>query len=183
MKKIIVCLSLCFIFLSSCQNSTDNKIDSTDNKIDSAINVTDATTFILVRHAEKAKEEKDPVLTNLGEQRASKLSSMLRDVEINAIYSSQYKRTIGTAQPTATQKNLVITSYNPGDLAGTKDLILEAHKGETILVVGHSNTTPNFVNLLAGKEVAATIDELEYDNLYIVQYYGKNNAEVMQLRF
>lgn len=176
MKRIIFFLCLCFLIPSSCITVNNNGRDAANTK-------TEATTFILVRHAEKSKEGKDPNLTREGQERAENLSRMLRDVSIDAIYSSNYQRTMETAKPTANNKNLPVQSYNPRELPTAMEEMLAAHKGGTILVVGHSNSTPTFVNLLAGEEAAQAIDETEYDNLYFVSYYGPDNAAVMQLRF
>ena len=49
-------------------------------------------TVYLIRHAEKAVSEdkpKDPPLTKCGEQRAASLAVFLRDVELDAIYSTE----------------------------------------------------------------------------------------------
>ena len=45
---------------------------------------------------------------------------------------------------------------------------LESTKGETVLVVGHSNTTPTFVNKLLGQDKYKQIDDSNNANLYIV---------------
>lgn len=162
--------------MSSCKITNGNSKESGVEKIN-------PTTFILVRHAEKEKDRDNPGLTKEGKLRAEKLSSMLRNVPIDAIYSSYYNRTLKTAAPTAEQHGLEVKIYNPGQLEETYKMMLEKYKGGTILVVGHSNTTPNFVNLLAGEEKAAAIDESEYDNLYFVSYFGKDNCDILQLRF
>jgi broad specificity phosphatase PhoE len=41
-------------------------------------------------------------------------------------------------------------------------------KGKTVLVVGHSNTTPAFVNAVLGEKKYDNIDDNNNANLYIV---------------
>ena len=54
----------------------------------------ETTTFILVRHAEKASDgTSDPSLTEEGMARANNILSMFQQSEITAIYSTNYKRT------------------------------------------------------------------------------------------
>ena len=48
-----------------------------------------------------------------------------------------------------------------------KDFI-SSNEGEVVLIVGHSNTIPNFVNELINDQVYDQIDDLNNSNLYIV---------------
>ncbi|MEZ4931357.1 MAG: hypothetical protein R2788_04395 [Saprospiraceae bacterium] len=52
-----------------------------------------------------------------------------------------------------------------------------------ILVVGHSNTTPDFINVLTGTNDYPQLPETEYDNLFIVTVLEKGRAEVVQLKY
>src|SRR5690349_23891760 len=57
---------------------------------------------IIVRHAEKAATGgNDPDLTELGNARANVLAQMVKDSGVTAIFTSELKRTIETAAPTA----------------------------------------------------------------------------------
>ena len=125
----------------------------------------------LVRHAEKQKvdaKEKDPALTNCGRFRASQIADILSDVKLSAIYSTKYQRTMTTAQPTSQQKHIPIKNYSGGDLDQLA-LSLKQLK-QNALVVGHSNTTPQLVELLTG-EKASPIAESEYQKLYQIQFF------------
>lgn len=176
MKKLLLLLIFITTTLSSCITINNNSATSEDSYLN-------PTTFILVRHAEKEKDKDNPRLTEEGSHRAKKLSSMLIDMPIDAIYSSNYKRTLETAEPTAKEHGLDVKIYDPGALEEAYKMMLTNHIGGTILVVGHSNTTPNFVNLLASEEIAPPIDESEYDNLYFVNYFDADNCDVKRLRF
>ena len=128
-------------------------------------------TYYLVRHAEKTKDKTDPALTELGTQRAQDLALRLKGVPLTKIYSSDYKRTRDTAAPIAAAKNLQLILYNPRDLDGfSKDLLMEMGH---ILVVGHSNTTPELSQFLGGESGEPIVEATEYDRLYILQRRGE----------
>jgi broad specificity phosphatase PhoE len=126
------------------------------------------TTYILVRHAEKAGSEKESVLLEEGMLRAERLANRFRNLPMKAVYSSDYTRTKMTAAPTAKHHRLEVTNYDPGKLDSLVLNLREHHKEGTVLVVGHSNTTPKLANLLVGSEVFAEFDESDYDSYFVV---------------
>lgn len=128
------------------------------------------TTYYLVRHAEKTAEKPDPALTPEGEQRAQDLAQRLANVPLTAIYSSDYKRTRDTAAPIAAAANLDVTIYNPRDLKAFAKT-LSSQKGH-ILIVGHSNTTPQLSALLGGPAGKPIVEATEYDRFYVLQRRG-----------
>ncbi len=124
-----------------------------------------ATTFVyLVRHAEKASERGDAELTEAGKRRASTLMWMLHDVQIDAVYSTNFRRTRDTAAPAAAARDLDVTIYTSNDeLIQT---LRKKHAGQTVLVCGHSNTIPRMLS-----ELGVPIrDEIlpGYDDLFVV---------------
>ena len=125
------------------------------------------TTVYLVRHAEKEAGE-DPALTPAGQRRAENLAKVLRGVKLDAVYSTDTQRTRMTAGPTATDQSLEIKSYDPSDLRGFAGQLKDAHRNQTILVVGHSNSTPALVNQLTGTTDYTAIDEADFGDLFIV---------------
>lgn len=104
-----------------------------------------------------------------GERRSEALSEFLQDVNLDAIYSTDYTRTRNTAAPTAAAKNLDVEIYDASDLAAMAELLLAAN--QDILVVGHSNTTAVLAGLLVGKELG-DIDLSIYDRIYQVVICG-----------
>jgi 2,3-bisphosphoglycerate-dependent phosphoglycerate mutase len=166
MKYTFALLIFC-IYLFSCKPSQ--------------IHLTDTSTVIyLTRHAEKENDgTKDPSLTDKGKQRAEEFANLLKNNNVRAIYSTDYKRTRETVAPLAKALDLEVIIYNPKDLESLKKEILQEYKfGETIVVVGHSNTTPTLVNLLIDEKQFSEIDEKDYTNLYKVeiQYNGSKKA-------
>jgi 2,3-bisphosphoglycerate-dependent phosphoglycerate mutase len=132
-------------------------------------NSQETTTYYFIRHAEKNRSDannKNPNLIQEGILRAAKWSLVFDNVKFDAIYSTDYNRTKQTAQPTAEKNGLDITLYNPRNLYS--EGFINNTKGKTVLVVGHSNTTPQFVNAVLGQDKYASIDDSNNANLYIV---------------
>ncbi|MFT7073017.1 phosphoglycerate mutase family protein [Patiriisocius sp. Uisw_017] len=139
----------------------------------------ETTTFYLVRHAEKdTSVAENPPLTETGIQRAKSLAIFLEDKNVAAVYSTNYKRTKSTAKFTAESNTVVIQYYQPGALYS--ESFLEKHKGETVLIVGHSNTIPSLVNKILGENRFDMIPEKEYDHLYIVTIKDDNVAALFE---
>lgn len=141
------------------------------------------TTYYLVRHAEKDisdKTNRNPELTETGHTRASNLVSVLKEVKFDEIYSTDYIRTKDTAKPLAEANNLNIILYNPRGVDYQK--FMAKTKGKTVMIVGHSNTTPYFANGILGEELYENLDESVYNNLYIVTVSeGSSSSMVLKI--
>jgi len=160
-----LCISL-FLFISCFTSCKDATVPITPE-------VTVTTTYYLIRHAEKDRsdpENRNPSLTEEGIARANNWASTFKDVPFDAVYSTEYARTQETATPTATQKGLEIQSYDPRNLFDEN--FQNATLGKTVLVVGHSNTTPSFVNAIIKEDRFESIDDSNNANLYIVTLTG-----------
>jgi 2,3-bisphosphoglycerate-dependent phosphoglycerate mutase len=141
------------------------------------------TTFILVRHAEKESDgTKDPSLSTSGKERARKLAALLEETSVDAIYSTDYKRTRETAMPLAEAKQLQIQFYEP-QKAPVIDEMITKYGGRTIVIIGHSNTIPWTANYLAGKELYPNFADDDHNDVLIVTYAGKGNAKVTRLNY
>ncbi|VAW33493.1 hypothetical protein MNBD_GAMMA01-1078 [hydrothermal vent metagenome] len=124
-------------------------------------------TIYLVRHAEKitTQDITDPELTAIGHFRAQNIAKQLSAAGITQIFSTNYKRTMQTAKPLADMLAIDIQYYNPDKLAEFANKLQTMNA--VILIVGHSNTTPELTALLS-KQKIAKINKNEYDNLYQV---------------
>jgi broad specificity phosphatase PhoE len=143
----------------------------------------DIKTFILVRHAEKANDGRDPELSEEGEQRVLLLTEMLDLVEPDAIYTTHYIRTRETIQQIANQKNLAPIQYDPQSQSELVQQWLEIDGNTTILVSGHSNTIPELANLLLNRtHFEENFDESDYGNLLIITITN-NDSKILHLRF
>lgn len=151
-------------------------------------------TVFLIRHAEREDEPRqDPPLSKDGVARSQALARLLGTAGIKAIFTSQYTRTKQTAEPLATKLGINVTPFtlksnpsNPRQIAeeSTAEVtnkILE-HAGESVLVIGHSNSIPDVIKMLGG-DFIPTIDERKFDDLFIVNVYAKGKAKVVQLKY
>lgn len=144
---------------------------------------TPGTTLFLVRHAEKIiLASPDPPLTAEGTARAQELAYLLEHVHLDAVYATPYLRTHYTGLPTAKAKGLEIQEYKPGD-KGFMERLLKEHTGETILIIGHSNTIPSLANQLLGREEFSDLDDATYDNLFIATVPAQGPPQVLRIRF
>ena len=151
-------------------------------------------TVFLIRHAEREQEPRqDPPLSKDGVARSQALARLLGSAGIRAILTSQYTRTKQTAEPLATKLGLTVAAFtlkispsNPRQIAAEStaevtNKILE-RSGESVLVVGHSNSIPDVIKMLGG-DVVPAIDERKFDDLFIVTVYAKGKAKVVQLKY
>ncbi|HEU4934383.1 MAG TPA: phosphoglycerate mutase family protein [Pyrinomonadaceae bacterium] len=151
-------------------------------------------TVFLIRHAEKEDEPRqDPPLKKEGVVRSQELARLLSNAGIKAIFTSQFTRTKQTAEPLATKLGLTATPFtlksnpsNPRQIAAEStaevtNKILE-RAGESVLVVGHSNSIPDVIKMLGG-DIVPTIDERKFDDLFVVTVYAKGKARVVQMKY
>jgi broad specificity phosphatase PhoE len=146
------------------------------------------TTVIFVRHAEKELQPgDDPGLSEAGQLRAAELARQLVDADVvagvDAIYSTSYRRTEETAQPLAAALSLPIISYDASNTETVMDEIVRKHKGQIILVVGHSNTVPELIGNMGASKKVPEIAEDEYDNIYIVSIPWFGKTKTIRLRY
>ena len=173
MRYLSILTLLLIVSLTSCKEETAPVVEETPIVKEEVI----TSTYYLIRHAEKDRsdaENRNPSLIEAGQQRANHWATVFNDVSFDMIYSTDYARTQETATPTATQKGLKIQSYDPRNLFDEN--FQKATKGKTVLVVGHSNTTPSFVNAILGEQKFEQIDDSNNGNLYIITVTGEEKS-------
>jgi broad specificity phosphatase PhoE len=130
------------------------------------------TVAYVVRHAEKATSAQsvpDPDLSADGRRRAQMLADRLGQAGITLIIVTDLKRTGQTASPLATRLKIVpetISVRLPNHTDSVAATVLH-HHGESILVVGHTNTVPAIIAALGGPKLANLCDS-EYSDLFVV---------------
>jgi broad specificity phosphatase PhoE len=127
------------------------------------------TQYYFIRHAEKDEsniQDRDPQFSEAGVKRAASWAKIFSEVEFDVIFSSNYHRTMNTARAVADTQQKKIEIYDPKKLNDPE--FQKKTKGKTVLVVGHSNTNPAFVNLLLGENKYRDLDEKEYGSLFLV---------------
>ena len=177
MKYTLFILSL--VFLTSCNFGDKEPEEIIEDARDPSEEI---TTYYFIRHAEKDTTEtknEDPDLTEAGLKRSQNWVKTFQDIDFDLIYSSDYKRTVNTAKPIAESKNKEIKFFNTEKL-NDKDF-QENTKNKTVLVVGHSNLNPEWVNYILGKEKYEDLDEKVYGSLFIVTIHpdGSRTSQVL----
>ena len=114
----------------------------------------------------------DVPLTDKGKERAKTIKEILKNKQIAYVFSTNTIRSKSTAQPTADYFHLTIEIYGPRPDSAFINLLRS--KKKNTLIVGHSNTVDDIVNMLCGKkEVANDLPDTEYSKLFIVRLKGK----------
>lgn len=135
------------------------------------------TSVVTVRHAEKQRGVPDPALTAEGQRRAEALRERLLTADIQAVYSTDTRRTRATAAPLAAALGLPVLLYRtPSQIAA---MVRAQHRGQAVLVVAHSNTLGLIVDAFGADRpdpVAGTIAENDYDNMVTIFIDGRGQA-------
>jgi broad specificity phosphatase PhoE len=142
----------------------------------------ETTTYYLIRHAEIVRTDatnRNPNLNDAGKERAANWGKYFKNIDLEAVYSTKYNRTLQTATPTAERKNLPIQKYDPRKMY-TEDFAA-ATKGKTVLIVGHSNTTPVFANKILGEQKYKNMDDHDNASLYIVTVIGTKKTSRIEI--
>jgi broad specificity phosphatase PhoE len=147
------------------------------------------TTIVLIRHAEKQLGAiPDAPLAPPGEVRAAKLAQMFGDASdfgrVKKIYVTDTRRTQQTAAGVAQRLGLTpeIVTAETGSKALARR-VLKENRGGLALVVGHSNTVPEIVAALAGRDDVPPIADEEFDTLYVVSVPTIGRASVLRLKY
>lgn len=150
----------------------------------SACGQQDTTTIFLLRHAEKVEPfpDDDPPLTDLGKARAKALSAQLSVDSIHAFYSTDFLRTRQTLAPVSASMQAEIQTDEAHDYSGLADRVKQRHKGQNVLVAGHSNTVLPIIEALGAEPPLDSIGHQDYDYLFKVSLKG-NDTSVKLMTF
>jgi 2,3-bisphosphoglycerate-dependent phosphoglycerate mutase len=141
------------------------------------------TTIILIRHGERnapTPANPDPHLNAAGKARAKKLIHVVGQSGIKAIYRSHFVRAKETAQPLAA--HLGLSAIEIDEALPIKNDILSNRAGQTVLVIGHSDTVPDLIKRLGAGNIPI-IDDAEFDNLFVVNVFSPNRAALNRLKY
>ena len=141
-------------------------------------------TIWVVRHAEKLTDypkDTNPNLSEKGLQRAEDLKQYLSKMKIEKIFSTPFLRTKNTAEPLAKILNIKVEIYETKIDANFANKI-KALPNKNILIIGHSNTVLEIVNILGAKPPVQTLKDDDYDFLFEVKIKG-DKASVKTRRY
>lgn len=169
-QKITIFFFSVLLFIWGCKEEQPSNTIGDENVV---------STFYLIRHAEKDRSNPDafdPELNQEGLGRAMHWAEILNQVPLTAIYTTDFERTTMTAAPASVKKDITVQYYVP------EELDIEQFKidnlGKQVLVVGHSNSTPELVNKLIGEEKYGPMDDYDNGSLYIVQLMGNKSTDM-----
>lgn len=140
-----------------------------------------STTVVLVRHAEKLPEDNDPGLSAPGRARAQRLADMLADAQLAAIYVTEWTRTRETAAPVAVASGLEARVIPAAEHGRLMRRLKWRHRGDVVLVVGHSNTVPAIAEELGAQ--IGVLGEEDYADLWVITYSRLRGTRLLQLRY
>lgn len=147
-------------------------------------------TIVVVRHAEKGGDPKDPSLSEEGAVRAQTLARLLGHADVSHLLASEFKRTRETLEPL--QQALILSgSEIPIQVVPALDpkamlsALRELPRGSVAVVAGHSNTVPALVDALAGLsgERRTLMTEAEYDRAFVITLWAEDRAALLELRY
>lgn len=104
--------------------------------------------FVL-RHLEKDPQDKgkDPSLSKKGKANAKKLAQLKAVKGVQHVFYTPYKRTFETTEFLDVDKS----AYDPSEPEALIKKIKAEFCGETVMVVGHSNTVPAIISSFGGE--------------------------------
>lgn len=141
----------------------------------------DYDVFIL-RHLEKDNDgTKDPSLSQLGNENAKKLAELTLFSDIDHVFYTPYKRSYETLEFIEAEKSV----YDPSQPQQLVRKVKNEHCGETVVIVGHSNTVPGLVVAFggaftvsyAGQHLSYTpsinLSEQDYGSIFRVTFHNE----------
>ena len=141
---------------------------------------------ILVRHAElqgaAMANPKNVPLSDAGKARAQRLADTLKDAGVAAIYVTDFVRTNQTAQPLSHDLDRPLTVVPKGDPQELVERLRKSHTGQTVLLVGHTDTLPGLIKAL-GYPSEIKIESQDYGNLFVVVPKAGGAPGLLRLRY
>ena len=141
--------------------------------------------IFVLRHAERVEyESSDGVLSSAGEERARALARVLADAGVTAVYTSERKRTLQTADPLIQALRIAPTAVaaTPEQVDATLKLIRARDKNGIVVIVGHSDSVPLFLKAL-GYSGEVKIGPREHDDLFVVVPNATGQPTVLHLNY
>lgn len=169
MKHFVILLTLLPLFTFCGQQKEKEETPKAQQSISGDYHAT----YYLIRHAEKVRtdpKDPDPALNIDGMMRAKRWATYFEPIKLDEIYITKYVRTKQTISLIAQQKQISPKRYDPNTIYSEE--FLKETNGKTVLIAGHSNTTPQLVNQLLGEEKFKEMDDSDNSTLFKVTIDG-----------
>lgn len=166
--KLLIILS-CIFVVSACKEDPKEPIAEEEH----------ISTFYFIRHAEKDRYDPnniDPELNQDGLGRAIRWAEILDPVDLDAIYITDFERTAMTAAPISVKKEITPQYYDPRAIV-IADFIRE-NLNKNVLIVGHCNSTPEFVNAMLQEQKYEAMDDYDNGSLFIVRIINGKVSDI-----
>jgi phosphohistidine phosphatase SixA len=165
MKKLILFSIIVLAFACGSDNKAPRQLIVPDGKSPAVTN------YYLIRHAEKLRDSSyngNPELSEKGFDRSKYWGDYFKDKNLDEFYTTDYLRTFQTLIPIVYPYKGKIKFYEAEDTMFSNEFWNETY-GKNTVIVGHSNTTPEFVNEIIGEHKYECIpDSINY-RVYKVQ--------------
>jgi phosphohistidine phosphatase SixA len=175
MKHFILALTLLPLFTFCGQQKEKEEESKTAGTVNEISTANYSATYYLIRHAEKVRtdpKDPDPTLNIDGMMRAKRWAAYFEPIKLDEIYTTKYIRTKQTISLIAQQKMISPKRYDPNTVYSEE--FLKETNGKTVLIAGHSNTTPQLVNKLIGEEKYMDMDDSDNSTLFKVTLNGND---------
>lgn len=153
-----------------------------------ALYLTDVSTVIVLRHAEKAgSPAEDPALSADGQARAARLAQLLGGPSdagpVRRIFTSEARRARETAAPLAQRLGIEPRTILARDVDGLLRALRREGRGVTSVVVGHGDTVPAIVAGLSDGRSRVALDDADHGSLFVVTVSSFGPPRVVRLRY
>jgi len=177
MKKILILLVIVTSYACKTQFVEQEKTyvpkEEREDIVVKKMPVNPMTSFYFIRHAESnGNRATNPHLTKKGIERAHLYAQFFADKKVDTVFTTNFNRTFDTAKIIAKAKGVEIVFYDPFKIDYQK--FFKQHKNSHSVVVGHSNTTPNFANGITGVQKYSQMVEENYSDMFFVSVDGNN---------
>jgi len=151
------------------------------------------TTFILVRHAERASPDADSPLSPKGEERARALIDAIGQMGVTAIYCPNLKRNRDTVLPLAELLGLELKLISNWRMLNTRKLakefveeVLSQHPGGVVVWVGNKSSVGKWggnLQEIYQKLGGAGTGPEHYDDLFIIKVSNSGPLTIKKIKY
>ena len=184
---VIIAVCCVAALLSACANTSKTPASTVQAPTDAT------TTFILVRHAERANPNADSPLSPQGEKRARALVDALGHMGVTAIYCPDIKRNRDTIVPLADLLDLELNLIPSWRMLSTRKMakefvaeVLSQHSGGVVVWVGNKSPVGNWgsnLHEIYQKLGGTGTGPVHYDDLYIIKLSNNGPVKITKTKY